>query len=110
MPLHKLVFFVPTAHKEAVKRAVFEAGAGQYENYDCCAWETEGIGQFRPLAGSDPFIGKVDTIERVAETRVEMICEDTLVPAILKALIKSHPYETPAYEVWPVLTIDNFKP
>ncbi len=92
-----------------VKNAVFEAGAGRYDNYDCCAWEVEGIGQFRPLAGSDPFIGKSDMIERVAETRVEMICEDVLVPAILSALIVTHPYETPAYEVWPILTIDNFK-
>ena len=107
--MHKLIFFVPTEYKEAVKQAVFEAGAGRYESYDCCAWETKGIGQFRSLAGSDPFIGKADTIERVIETRVEMICEDALVPAILGALIDVHPYETPAYEVWPILTIDDFK-
>ncbi len=106
--LHKLVFFVPTEHKEAVKQAVFDAGAGRYENYDCCAWETEGIGQFRSLAGSDPFIGKLNSIERVAETRVEIICDDAFVSTILRALIDAHPYETPAYEVWPILTIDNF--
>ena len=106
--MHKLVFFVPTAHKETVKQAVFEAGAGQYAHYDSCAWETEGIGQFRPLAGSVPFIGETDSIERVAETRVEMVCDDTRVAAVLRALIETHPYETPAYEVWPILTIDNF--
>jgi hypothetical protein len=103
----KLVFFVPETHKEIVKQALFESGAGQYEGYDCCAWETLGQGQFRPLAGSQPFLGKMNQIETVDEYRVEMICSELVIKTALQALLKAHPYEVPAYEVWPIMTIDD---
>ncbi|RKZ99564.1 MAG: NGG1p interacting factor NIF3, partial [Gammaproteobacteria bacterium] len=63
--MYKLVFFVPENHKEAVKQAVFDQGAGRYEGYDCCSWETLGTGQFKPLSGSQPFIGQQDQIKTV---------------------------------------------
>lgn len=106
--MNKVVFFVPESHKEAVKQALFTQGAGQYEGYDCCSWETLGTGQFKPLAGSQPFIGQQDMIETVAEYRVEMICDDHHIKAVLQALIDTHPYETPAYEVWSIKTLDDF--
>jgi structural hemagglutinin/hemolysin toxin protein RtxA len=106
--MYKLVFFVPESHKEMVKQAVFEKGAGRYESYDCCSWETPGTGQFKPLSGSQPFIGEQDKIETVAEYRVEMICAADNIKAVLQALIDSHPYETPAYEVWSIKTLDDF--
>jgi len=106
--MHKLVFFVPESHKESVKQAVFSAGAGKYQGYDSCSWETRGTGQFKPLSGSKPFIGEQDKVETVAEYRVETICADNRVKAVLKALINAHPYETPAYEVWSVKTLDDF--
>lgn len=68
--MHKLIFFVPETHKERVKQAVFAAGAGRFDGYDCCSWETLGNGQFRPLEGSQPFIGAQGQIEQVSEYRV----------------------------------------
>ncbi len=106
--MYKLVFFVPENHKEAVKQAVFEQGAGRYEGYDCCSWETLGSGQFKPLSGSEPFIGQQDQIETVVEYRVEMICADVYIKAVLQALIRVHPYETPAYEVQSIKILDDF--
>lgn len=100
----KLVFFVPESHKEAVKQAVFEQGAGRYDGYDCCSWETLGEGQFKPLSGSQPFIGQQDEIEIVAEYRVEMICSEAHIKDVLHALITAHPYETPAYDVQSIQT------
>lgn len=105
--MHKLVFFVPETHKERVKKAVFEAGAGQFNGYDCCSWETLGNGQFRPLAGSQPFIGDQGQIEQVSEYRVEVICADNQLKTIITALLLAHPYETPAYECWPVKTLED---
>ncbi len=105
--MHKLVFFVPHTHKEVVKKAIFEAGAGDFGNYDCCSWESEGYGQFRPLAGSQPFLGSQDEIERVAEYRVETICDDKRMKNIVETLIEAHPYETPAYELWPIKTLED---
>ena len=103
--MKKLVFFVPESHKETVKMAIFAAGAGRYQGYDSCSWETLGSGQFRPLDGSNPFIGQQGEIETVAEYRVETICDDDVIKSAVKALIKSHPYETPAYAVWSIQTL-----
>jgi len=106
--MYKLVFFVPESHKEVVKKAVFDQGAGQYDGYDFCSWETLGTGQFKPLSGSQPYIGQQDQIEVVAEYRVEMICSQQNIKAVLQALIACHPYETPAYNVQLIKTLDDF--
>lgn len=98
--MHKLVFFVPESHLDSVKAAVFAAGAGHIGRYDCCAWQTPGVGQFRPLAGSQPFIGSEQQLTRVAEYRVEMVCADELIASAVAALRTAHPYEEPAYDVW----------
>jgi hypothetical protein len=103
-PLYKLCFFVPVEHAEAVKEAVFTAGAGRIGNYDKCCWETSGRGQFRPLAGSRAFVGTVGSTERVDEIKVEMVCAGPVLRAAIIALHAAHPYETPAYEYWQINT------
>lgn len=97
--MYKLIVFVPESHTEAVKTALFDAGAGRQGDYDCCAWQTLGTGQFRPLAGSNPYLGKTGDLEYVAEYRVEMLCEEDRLSAIVKSLRQAHPYEEPAFEV-----------
>jgi len=97
--MYKLVFFVPEAHKSTVKQALFSAGAGKIGDYDQCCWENLGQGQFRPLAGANPYIGKAGKVESVAEYRVELVCEDNLIGAAVEALKNAHPYEEPAYDV-----------
>lgn len=109
--MYKLCFYVPESHVEIVKNAVFQAGAGRYENYDCCAWQVRGQGQFRPLAGSRPFLGSAGTgLERVEEYRVEMICAEEVAPAVLAALCAAHPYETPAYDCVRILDVQPVRP
>ena len=93
----QLVVFVPMSHIEKVKAAMFAAGGGKIGNYDSCCFEHPGTGQFRPLAGSKPFIGSAGAIERVEEMRLELTCEDHLFAAVVKAMKGAHPYETPAY-------------
>jgi hypothetical protein len=105
---YKLIFFVPETHLEEVKQAVFQAGAGHYDGYDCCSWETLGQGQFRPLDNAQPFIGRIGAIEKLNEYRVETLCPTPKIKVILQALLAAHPYETPAYEVWPIYTIEDF--
>lgn len=95
--MYQLVIYVPETHCERVKESLFAAGAGRYPGYDHCAWQTAGQGQFRPLAGSSPAIGQEGKVEHVAEMRVEMVCDDDVLPDALAALRASHPYETPAY-------------
>ncbi len=98
--MYKLVFFVPTEAKESVKQAVFDAGGGKIGHYDRCCFETEGRGQFRPLAGAQPHIGQTGTLEMVAETRVELVVEDADIRPVVAAMKSAHPYETPAFDLW----------
>lgn len=98
--MYKLVFFVPESHLEPVKTAVFNAGAGAIGNYDQCCWQAAGVGQFRPLSGSNPFVGETNKLEQVTEYRVEMVCDDARVKAAVAALRAAHPYEEPAIDVW----------
>lgn len=102
--MYQLTFYVPASHLEAVKDAVFAAGAGRYNGYDHCAWQTLGEGQFRPLAGSDPYLGEIDQLERVAEYKVEMIVDDSCIELAVAALLSTHPYQQPAYAVGKLLT------
>ncbi|WP_449434645.1 NGG1p interacting factor NIF3 [Pseudomonas putida] len=98
--MYKLAFFVPASHVEVVKAAVFAAGGGRIGSYDHCAWQALGQGQFRPLDGSQPYLGQTGQVELVEEWKVELVVADDLVAQVVAALKHSHPYETPAYEVW----------
>ncbi len=102
--LYKIEFYVPGTHLDAVKAAIFAAGAGRIGNYDSCCWETAGRGQFRPCEGSRPFIGKKGKVEKVKEFKVELVCDTRHLKGAVKALKKSHPYETPAYQYWEIKT------
>jgi hypothetical protein len=96
----KLAFFVPDTHVEAVKNAVFAAGGGRIGAYDSCSWQAFGQGQFRPLDGSQPFLGQSGRVEKVEEWKVEMVVADSLIEPVVQAMRLAHPYETPAFEVW----------
>jgi len=98
--MYKLCYFVPESHLEQTKQALFAAGAGRIGDYDSCAWQCRGQGQFRPLEGSDPYLGSKGEVEVVDEFKVELVCEDRLIGDALKALKQAHPYEEPAYEIF----------
>lgn len=100
--MYKLAFFVPASHVEVVKAAVFAAGGGRIGGYEHCAWQTLGQGQFRPMAGSQPFLGQAGEVEQVEEWKVELVVADELIQQVVTALMHRHPYETPAYEIWPL--------
>lgn len=98
--MYKFCYFVPEDYLAQTKSAVFAAGGGRIGDYDSCAWQCLGQGQFRPLAGSSPHLGRHGELEKVAEYKVELVCEDALMETVLSALKQAHPYEEPAYEVY----------
>ena len=98
--MFKICVYVPENSVEKVKRALFEAGAGRIGNYDSCCWQTVGIGQFRPLKGSNPALGSLNEVEHVSEVKIELVCADDLVKPAIKAMRLAHPYEEPAFDVW----------
>ncbi len=99
-PLDKLVVFVPDSHAEQLVDALAAAGAGAIGAYERCAWTTTGIGTFRPLSGASPTIGSVGAIEAVPEVRVEMVLPRWRRIDVVQALLATHPYEEPAYDVY----------
>ncbi|WP_066963095.1 YqfO family protein [Microbulbifer sp. Q7] len=98
--MYKLCIYIPESHLEPVKQAIFAAGAGRIGDYDRCCWQVLGTGQFRPLDGSQPFIGQQGAVEQVPEYRLETVCVDAVVDAVLAAMRDAHPYEEPAFDLW----------
>jgi dinuclear metal center YbgI/SA1388 family protein len=98
-PLDKLVVFAPIADAERLVDALAAAGAGQLGDYDRCAWVGEGRGTFRPLAGANPTLGRVGAIERVVESRIEMVLPSRRRATVVAALRAAHPYEEPAFDL-----------
>ncbi|MBD3156343.1 hypothetical protein GF369_00795 [Candidatus Peregrinibacteria bacterium] len=101
----KIVVFTPVTHAEAIRQTLGKAGAGHIGNYDYCSFSTTGIGRYRPREGSNPYRGKQDTLETVEEEKIETICPANKVQSIVKAVQKTHPYEEPAIDIYPLLNI-----
>ncbi|EKD72012.1 MAG: hypothetical protein ACD_46C00032G0003 [uncultured bacterium] len=98
--MYKICFYAPVTHAEEVKNAMFAAGAGKIGHYACCAWQVLGEGQFMPLEGSHSFIGEQGMLEKISEYKIEMVCDNAHIHAVMTALKSAHPYEEPAYQVW----------
>lgn len=101
----KLIYYVPESHLESTKQAVFAVGAGGIGDYEYCAWQVKGLGQFKPLANAQPFIGQIDQLEYVEEWRVETIVPEQNAQAVKLALLQAHPYEEPALEFIQIIDI-----
>jgi dinuclear metal center YbgI/SA1388 family protein len=98
----KLVTFVPVNHAAAVRASLFEAGAGNIGNYDQCSFNATGIGTFRANENANPFVGAINEQHHEQEERIEVIFPIHLQQVILSALFKAHPYETVAYDLYPL--------
>jgi dinuclear metal center YbgI/SA1388 family protein len=98
--LDKWVIYVPRENAEAVRAAVFDAGAGHIGDYSHCSWSVSGIGQFLPHDGATPAVGSVGTVERVDEDRFEVVAPARARAAVLAAMRAAHPYEEPAFDIF----------
>jgi dinuclear metal center YbgI/SA1388 family protein len=99
--LKKLVVFVPEDHLERVRDVVFAAGAGWIGGYSHCSFNIPGTGTFMPREGTDPYIGKQGRLEQVREVRFETIVPDSVERKVVQAMLKAHPYEEVAYDLYP---------
>lgn len=100
--LKKLVVFVPKKHSEQVRNALGLAGAGAIGNYSYCSFTSEGTGNFLPGENTNPFIGNTGELETVQEERIETIFPASLEKRVLSAMLKAHPYEEVAYDIYPL--------
>lgn len=97
---YKIVVFVPHDAVDAVAAAMHEAGAGSVGAYSDVSFRVSGLGKFTCGADSHPAIGTPGSAETVEEYRLEMVVSGRDLRAVTQALIKAHPYEEPAYDVF----------
>lgn len=97
---YKVVVFVPHDDLGQVLQEAFMAGAGKIGNYTSCSFRTSGTGTFYPEQESRPYLGEVGELNSVQEERVEFVVDDRMLPAVLEAVKKSHPYDEPAIDVY----------
>jgi hypothetical protein len=99
----KLVWFVPQEALDVTRDAVFEAGGGRIGDYERCSWYTAGTGTFFGAESTSPALGESGREERVAELRIETVVPEARIRDAIVALRLAHPYEEPAYDVYPLL-------
>ena len=96
--LLKLITYVPRLHSYSVRQALFNVGAGEIGNYDSCSFNMEGVGTFQANDSAKPFVGNANELHSEPETRIEVILPEYLKFKVLEVLLKTHPYEEPAYD------------
>ncbi len=99
----KLVVFLPADALDEVRSALFEAGAGRIGDYERCSWYTEGTGTFLAGEGTAPTVGERGREERVTELRLETVFPEERHADVVAALRRAHPYEEPAFDVYPLV-------
>jgi len=97
------VVFVPPEALDAVRDAVFGAGAGRIGDYERCSWYSAGTGTFLGGETADPTVGERGVEERVPELRLETVFPEEAHDAVVAALRRAHPYEEPAFDVYALL-------
>lgn len=97
--LVKLVVFTPVTHVQKVVNALSDAGAGHIGNYSHCTFQSPGEGTFKPLEGTNPFIGTQNEITHVEEVKVETIVPENLLQTVIQKMKQAHPYEEAAYDI-----------
>ncbi|WP_059171162.1 Nif3-like dinuclear metal center hexameric protein [Bacillus sp. FJAT-27445] len=98
----KIVVFVPHEQADKVREALGHAGAGAIGDYSHCSYTSEGTGRFLPGEAANPFIRRQGSLEAVQEARIETILPERLVKRAITAMLKVHPYEEPAYDIYPL--------
>ena len=102
----KLVTFIPENSFETVRNALFAEGAGEFKNYSHSSFYQQGKGSFKALAESEPYLGEKGSLNEVEEYRFETIVAPENLNRVIKALLRVHPYEEPA---WDLYQMENLK-
>ncbi len=102
VPQSKVVVFVPTEDLTRVADALFAAGAGRIGEYTECSFSGPGTGTFFGSAATRPTIGQPGRRESADELRLEVICPNENLSAVVQAVRKTHSYEEPALDIYPL--------
>ncbi len=99
---YKLVTFIPETHLDKVSEAIFNAGGGVIGEYKKCSFLLNGKGTFEGSENSNPVVGTAGKFEKINEIRLEVLVDSWKLKSVIAAMIKNHPYDEPAYDVYPL--------
>lgn len=100
--LRKIAVYVPESHADEVRKAMFSAGAGTIGDYDECSFNVNGTGTFRAGESCSPFVGSIGEQHHEAEVKIEVLCPSYLQAKVVSAMLKVHPYEEPAFDIYQI--------
>ena len=100
--LLKLSVYVPVSAADEVRAALFAAGCGSIGNYDSCSYNVNGFGTFKAGENTNPYCGSKGVLHKEEEVRIDTIMPIYIKGRAIKALLASHPYEEPAYDIYPL--------
>ena len=107
--MFKVEVYVPYNFTDKIREVLNEIGIGKVGNYDNCVCFTKVRGMFRPLKGSNPYLGLENELCEVLENKIETICNRKDLEKVIEAIKKVHPYDEPLINAIPILNIENLE-
>lgn len=104
----KVITFAPEEAVDQLVATMAAAGAGVIGSYTSCSFRVSGRGSFHPGEGAAPVSGAAGRLNLEPETRVEMVAPKSKADDVVAALVSSHPYEEPAFDVYAVASNHGF--
>ena len=106
--IFKFAVYVPTQYADKVSQAIFKAGAGKIGKYTETSFGVTGKGTFKPMEGTNPFIGKIGEREEVQEVKIETVVAERDLDSVVQVMKSVHPYEELAYDVYELKTKPSY--
>lgn len=107
--MFKIEVYVPYNFTDKIREVLNEIGVGKVGNYDNCVCVSEVKGMFRPLEGSNPYLGLENELCEVLENKIETLCAYDEINNVVKCIKKVHPYDEPLINIIPILNIEDFE-
>ena len=104
----KFTVYVPVKHADKVSQAIFKGGAGKIGKYTETSFNISGKGTFKPMEGTNPFIGKIGERKEVREIKIETVVTERDLDSVVQAMKDNHPYEEPAYDIFELKTKPSY--
>jgi len=106
--IFKFAVYVPVQHADRISQVIFKAGAGKIGKYTETSFNISGKGTFKPMEGTNPFIGKIGEREEVREVKIETVVAERNIDSVVQAMKDNHPYEEPAYDIYELKTKSSY--
>ena len=107
MKKYKIETYLPSESLEQIKNALYKYGFGKIGNYDCCMNWYEVNSSWKPIAGANPYLGKVGEIEFAKEYKIEFVCDENNLKEIIQTIKQNHPYEEVCINITKLYQIDD---